>query len=360
VLIYFPITRILKMRKEVQIALLAVLVSIVAIWGFKFLSGQNLFGGAKTYYTIVHNAKQINTATKILINGYQVGTVISIAPEPDDIRNIKIGFQVEKHIKLPNYTTVELRNEGPMGGKEIELIFDKFCDGTNCAENGVILQSETIGLFGSIITPEELDPHIESITSSIDHTLGKLGAPESNAPLDKTIRNLSATMDNLANSTSRFSNLMDKSSRDLEVTLNNMAILTEALVGSNAKLSAILNDVGTLTNDLSKISLSETVNKSNSTIDQAGASLKALETTMTEATVMVKDLNKILVAMDSDDGTLGLLLNDKKLYTDLEATMTNMNLLLQDIRLNPRRYLKVFGKKVPDYEFPSADPASGQ
>jgi len=345
------------MRKEIQIALLAIIASVLAIWGFKFLSGQNLLGGANTYYTVVDNAKELNTATKVLINGYQVGTVISIDPDPTDIRNINVGFQVNKDVKIPAYTKVELRNEGPMGGKELELIFDKFCDGTNCAESGAYLKSERIGLFGSIISPEELDPHIESITSSIDKTLGKLGSPESNTALDNTIRNLSVTMDNLANSTSRFSNLMDKSSRDLEVTLSNMAILTESLVNSNTKLSAILSDVGTLTADLSKISLSETVSKSNSTIDQAGASLKSLETTMNEATLMVKDLNKVLAAMDSKDGTLGLLLNDKQLYTDLESTMQNMNLLLQDIRLNPRRYLKVFGKKVPDYELPAVDPA---
>lgn len=163
------------MRKEIQIALLAIIVSILAIWGFKFLSGQNLFGAAKTYYTTVNNAKEINTATKVLINGYQVGTVISIDPDPADIRNINIGFQVKKGIDLPSYTTVEVRNEGPMGGKEFELIFDKFCNGSNCAENGAFLKSKTIGLFGSIISPDELDPHIESITTSIDRTLGKLG-----------------------------------------------------------------------------------------------------------------------------------------------------------------------------------------
>jgi len=58
------------MRKEIQIALLAIVVAVLAIWGFKFLSGQNLFGQAKTFYTTVNNAKEINTATKVLINGY--------------------------------------------------------------------------------------------------------------------------------------------------------------------------------------------------------------------------------------------------------------------------------------------------
>jgi len=247
-----------------------------------------------------------------------------------------------------------------MGGKELELVFDKYCDGSNCAQPGSFLESEMVGLLGSLITKEELEPHIESITTSIDKTLGSLGSADSEAPIDRTIRDLAATMDNLASSTSRFSGLMDKSSKNLEVTLANMAVLTDALVSSNTKLSGILNDVSKLTSDLSKVSISETVGKSNVTIDQAGRSLKALEETMSQATLMVKDLNKILSGMEKGDGTLGLLLNDNKLYTDLQSTTKNMNLLLQDIRLNPKRYFKVFGKKVPAYEYPTEDPATGK
>ncbi len=348
------------MRKEIKIALLAIVASLLAFWGFKFISGQNLFGGSKVYYTVVDNAKELNTATKVLINGYQVGSVISINPDPNDITKINVGFQVKKEVELPDYTVVQIKSESPIGGKELELLFDKYCSGSNCAKIGSYLKSETVGLLGSIITPAELDPHIQSITSSIDNTLGNLGRADSQAPLDRTIRDLSTTMDNLAISTSRFSNLMNSSSKDLEVTLANMALLTESLVNSTAKLSGILNDVSKMTADLSTVSFSETVGKSNAAIDQASMSLKSLETTMNGATTMVSDLNKIVKGLENGDGSLGLLLNDKKLYSDLTATTKNMDLLLQDIRLNPRRYFKVFGKKVPDYEVPESDPASGQ
>ncbi len=348
------------MRREILIALLAIITGILAIWGFKFLSGENLFGDDNTYYTIVDNAKEINTATKVLINGYQVGTVTSITPNPDDIRDIKIAFQVKKEIALPNYTKVQLRNEGVMGGKEFELVFDKYCNGSNCAQDGALLECESIGLLGSIITKDDLEPKIQSITSSIDRTIGKLGARGNDTPLDNTIRDLSHTMDNLSSSTARFSSLMNSSAKDLEVTLSNMAVLTESLVNSTGKLSTVLNDVSKLTADMSKISLSETINKSNATIDQAGVSFKALEGTLTDASSTVQELNSLLNSIDSKEGTLGLLLHDKQLHDDLQSTMKNMDLLLQDVRLNPRRYLKVFGKKVPDYELPENDPAQGK
>ncbi len=344
------------MKREIQIALLGLITLALAIWGFQFISGKNMLSGDKTFYTVVNDAKDINTATAVLINGYQVGTVISINPKPEDVKQIVVGFQVKKEIKLPNTTLVEMRPKGAMGGKEFELVFDKYCDG-NCAQNGAMLQSKTIGLLGALITPEEINPHIESITASIDKTIGKLGKGETDAPLDQTIKDLSITMENLATTTSRFSNLMAKSSKDMEVTLANMAIITDGLVNSNAKISGILNDVSTLTKDLSKVSLSTTVEKTNGTIDQAQISLKSMEATLAETTAVMKDLNSMVDKMNSSDGSLGLLMSDKTLYDNLKSSSKNMDLLLQDVRLNPRRYLKVFGKKVPDYEVPEEDPA---
>ena len=98
------------MKREIKIALLALITIALAIWGYKFISGQNLFSGDKMFYTIIDNAKEINTATPVLINGYQVGTVVSINPEPENVKLIKIGFQVNKDIKLPavSYTHLTL------------------------------------------------------------------------------------------------------------------------------------------------------------------------------------------------------------------------------------------------------------
>ena len=346
------------MKREIQIALLAIITAIIAFWGYNFISGKNLLSGDNTYYTIISNAREINTATPVLINGIQVGTVTSIEHVPEDVSKIKLSFLVKNKIQLPNYTVVNVRPESPLGGKELELVFDKMCNGNNCAAPGSTLNSEMIGLLGAILPPDELEPHIESITQSIDRTFGKLGAEGSDTPVDNTVRNLSVTMDNLAISTSRFANLMTRSSADIEKTMANMAVLTEALVNSNEKLANILNNVGTLTNDLAKVSISETVGKTNTTIDQATNSLQSVEKTMEQATITMTELNQVIAKLSSDEGSLGLLMNDKELYDNLSTSTKNMNLLLQDIRLNPKRYFKVFGKKVPAYVVPEDDPAN--
>lgn len=348
------------MKKEIRIALLALVTICLAIWGYKFISGQNLFSGDKMFYTIVDNAKDINSATPVMLNGYQVGTINSISPLPENVKQIKIGFHVKKEIRLPNNTLVEIRTAGALGGKEFELIFDKMCETNNCVAENSVLDSKMVGLLGSIITEDELKPHIETVTASISNTLGALGKEDSDAAVDKTIRNLSTTMENMASSTTKLAQLMNRSSKNIEVTMANMATLTDALVSSNDKLSTILNDMTKLTGDLSKVSISESVNKTNKTIDQATVSLAAVEKTMNEASSMVKELNSIVAKMGKGDNALGMLLNDKELYTNIESSTSNLNLLLQDIRLNPRRYFKVFGRKVPDYEYPEDDPAKGK
>ncbi len=346
------------MKREIQIAILAIITLGASIWGFKFISGQNLFSGDKIFYSQFNNVKDVNTATPVLINGFQVGTVISILPESDDISKIRVGLQVKKDIRIPDYTIVELRSSSPLGGREIELVFDKMCDGSNCAEAGSVLEGRTVGILGSLISPDDLDPHMKSITGSINATLDSLGSPDSSAPLDKAIYNLSKTLESLANTSKSFENLMAKSSKNLEVTLSNMSVLTESLVESNVKLSSILDNVDLITEDISKASLSETIEKTNSTFDQASESLKGLEITMGDASATLKELHSILEKITNAEGSLGSLVNDKALYTNIEETSRNLNLLLQDMRLNPRRYFKLFGKKSPEYIYPNEDPGS--
>lgn len=344
------------MKREIQIAILAIFTLIASIWGFNFISGKSLFSGDKTYYAIFDNVKDVNTATAVLVNGYQVGTVINILPESEDISKMKVGFQIKKEIKVPKNAIVELRSSSPLGGREMELVFEKMCDGTNCAENGTVLQGRTVGVLGSLISPEDIEPHVESLSSALNKALTDIGNPESDEALDKTIRNFSVTMENLAATSKNLEALTSKSARNLDITLANMAVLTESLVNSNETLASILENVDKTTQDLSESSLSETISKTNTTVDQAGSSLKSLETTMDEATATIKELNSLLVKVGSEDGSLGAMINSKEFYDQINETNKNLNLLLQDIRLNPRRYFRLFGKKSPEYSFPVEDP----
>ncbi|NNE15264.1 MAG: MCE family protein [Saprospiraceae bacterium] len=348
------------MKKEVRIALLAIITLAVSIWGFKFISGKNLFSGDKIYYAIYEDVQDVNTATPVQINGFEVGTVISILPEPDDIKKIRVGFTVKEQVKIPKRSVAKLMATGPLGGKRIELVFDKMCNGADCAPNKSVITGETIGLLGSIVSQKELDQKIQTLTGSIDETIGDLGDPNSTDAVDVAVRNLAASLENFASISSKMERLMARSSVNMENALSNIATLSESLVVSNEKLNTMLDNVNIITEDLSKVKLSETITKTDGTIAQAESSLKSVETTMDQANVTLQELTNILSEMNDKDNSIGMLLNDKELYNNLELTTKNMNLLLQDIRLNPRRYFKLFGKKVPAYEYPESDPAKGK
>jgi len=348
------------MKKEIRIALLAIITLAVSIWGFKFISGKNLFSGDKTYYAIFNDVQDVNTATPVQINGFEVGTVISILPEPDDVNKIKVGFTVNDKVQIPNHTIAQLMSISPLGGKRIELLFDKMCDGSNCAKNKSIIESNTVGLLGSIVTKEEMDQNISTLTGTIDQTLGGLGDPNSQDAVDVSVRNLAVTLKNFASISEKLELLMIRSSRNMEKTVANISTLTESLVVSNQKVDIMLDNLGTITNDLSKVKLSETINKAEGTITQAESSLKSVEQTMDQATNTLTEMKGLMEAMNSKESTMGMLLNDKSLYLNIESTSKNLDLLLQDIRLNPRRYFKLFGKKVPEYVYPEGDPAEGK
>ena len=346
------------MKKEIKIAILAIVTLALAIWGYKFLSGKNLLSGDQTFYGIYDNVQDVNTVNKVQINGVVVGSVISIDPQPDNVRKIKLGFTVQKEIKLPENTIADLRVSSPLGGKMIELVFEKMCDGNNCAQVGGILPSRVTSLLGSMLGPDDLEPHIDNVANRIDSTYNRIGDPNSKAAIDIGIYQMSESMKNLSSITSTMNNLMLRSAKDMEVTMANMAIITESLVQSQSKLNNILNNVGTVTQELSSVKISETLDKTNITIDQATASLLGVENTMAEATITMTELKSIVEKMGNGEGTLGKMLNDEELYTNLSATTREMDLLLQDIRLNPRRYFRVFGKKSSEYEYPENDPAS--
>jgi phospholipid/cholesterol/gamma-HCH transport system substrate-binding protein len=346
------------MKKEIKIAILAIVTLALAIWGYKFLSGQNLLSGDQTFYGIYDNVQDVNTATKVQINGVVVGSVISITPQPDNVRKIKLGFTVQKDISLPPSAIADLRSSSPLGGKMIELIFDKMCNDNNCAASGDILTSRTTGLLGSMLAPNDIDPHVDKLSGIIDSTFSNIGNPDSDAALDVGIYEMSESMKNLSSITSRINKLMLRSAKDMEVTMANMAIITESLVQSQSKLDNILRNVGTVTEELSGVKIGQTMEKTNMTIDQAKASLIGVEETMAQATITMTELKSIVEKMDNGDGTLGRMLNDESLYNNLSETTREMDLLLQDIRLNPRRYFRVFGKKSSEYELPEDDPAS--
>lgn len=296
------------------------------IMGFSYLKSTPIFDNSKTFYAIYPNVGGLQSGTSVSINGFNVGKVNDIK-FLDDKGNLLVTFTVGNDFKFSRNSVVELYDTGIIGGKSLQIkpIFDE----AGLAQSGDTLKTETrpgiTDLAQQKLTP--LVRKFESAISDADSVLVNV-----NSVLDtKTKKDLKEVIGGLSN---------------LIVSLNRSAVsLNTILEGNRDKLDNSFKNFDVLTTNFAK--LSDSLNAAG-----LGRTLASLESTMA-------NLDKVTQKIENGDGTLGLLMTDKELYTNLNNTTLELDLLLQDLRLNPKRYVNVsvFGKKQKEYTLPEDDPA---
>ncbi len=294
--------------------------------GFSFLKSTPIFDNSKTFYAVYPNVGGLQSGTSVSINGFSVGKVNDIK-FLDDQGNLLVTFTVGNDFKFSKSSLVELYDTGIIGGKGLQI--KPIFDATGIAQSGDTLQTETrpgiTDLAQQKLTP--LVRKFESAISDADSVLINV-----NSVLDtRTKKELKEVISGL---------------NVLLTSLNGSAnSLNSILVGNKEKLDNSFKNFDVLTTNFAK--LSDSLNSAG-----IGRTLANLESTMAS-------LNQVTQKIENGDGTLGLLMNDKELYSNLNSSSKELELLLQDFRLNPKRYVNVsvFGKKQKDYTVPEDDPA---
>ncbi len=345
------------MSNEAKIGILAVVAILISIFGYKFLKGQEVFSRTEEYKVEYANVDQLTKAAPVLINGFQVGAVKDIYIKPEDQRTIVVTISIKGGVKIPKNTIAAIKPSGLVGGKVIELYFSSPCQGGDCAVNGDYLKGVTNGLLDAIVGKEQLDSYLtqlkDGLTGIYDTLSEKASDPNAKRGLPKTINDLNVIMENLTATTQDLRVLIALSSQSIPSITKNLDDITRNLKANNDKITAILNNTAKFSENLSKTDISAT----NTSLQ---TSLTSLDQTLKSTDLAVKDLKKITDGINNGSGSLGLLVKDPQLYNNLNKTSRNLDLLLQDLRLNPKRYINVsvFGKKQKEYTLPEADPAT--
>jgi len=348
------------MGKEIKIGIFTLLTLGIVIWGYLFVVGNNILADNNTFHSYYDNVKDLTVASPVMVNGYEVGAVTKIELSPEDVSRIRVEYDVKSNIRIPKTAKALLKAMNPISGKFIDLEFDRMCTGNDCLASGSELQGSALGLIGSMVGTDEVSEYSSAIGKSLNESIGKLGAADSDAPLDASIRNLEIITNNLTKVTSNLNSVLYNSKDELNATFQNMASISANLNANNQKITSMISNLNTASRQFAEVKLSETMNKTNTTIDQATASLAEIQKTMENAQNSVAKLDEIMAKVNSGDGTLARLINDKQLYDNMEKTSKNLSLLLQDLRLNPKRYVSVSvfgGKNDKEYVYPEDDPA---
>ena len=348
------------MSREAIIGLLSIVTLIGMVWGYKFVKGEVMLSQSYSFTTVFEDVSQLAVSSPVLVNGLKVGAVTNIEVNPKNTKEIFVSYNVNGEYNLPKTTKAYMISDGIVGGRSLSLEYGNLCNGADCAVDGQRLEGEARGLIGSMLAGEDLGEYITQITDGVSKSLNSMGEGDPNSPINKTINNLQVTMENMAKLTASMDEMVRRSSTNLQKTMSNMESVTANLAQNNAQINGILSNLNTVSSDLKNANLGKTVTNMGTAVDGANDVMNSLNTTAKSAEVSVKQLNEVIAKMNSGDGTLARLLNEKDLYTNLELTTRNMSLLLQDLRLNPSRYVKVSvfgGKNDDEYVKPENDPA---
>ncbi|MGL2986895.1 MlaD family protein [Flavobacterium sp. RSSA_27] len=314
----------MKLTREIKAAIIVISAILLFIWGYSFLKGRELFTNYKTYYVEYDNVEGIAPSSNVTLNGLVIGKVTAIT-----INNVTGKLQVELQLKtdfpISKSSTAVIYEPGLIGGKQI-AIHPNLNDKVLIEDGDSLKGNVELGLaasMGNKLVPiqqkiEKLLANADQLITGINSVLDKKGQ----ADLKHSLAELSKTMEQFHKASNSVNGILDHNS---------------------AKINGVVTNFNKISGDFSKIS--DSLQKAD-----LGKTVRDLNKTL--ATV-----DKIMANLQSGKGTMGKLLNDEALYANLSKTSKELELLLQDVRLNPTRYVNVsvFGKKNKPYVAPATD-----
>ena len=316
----------MKISSETKVGAIAVVSITLLILGFNFLKGKKLFSSSKSIIAKFGNVQGLANSNPVMVNGLQVGTVYDISPSKD-MRRILATLTITKDINIPD-NSIAIIKPNPLGTTTLEI---KLGDSQVFLKNKDSIATEAnAGIFNDIL--KKVDPALYQITNavgSIDSFLKNLNGivdPHAKNNIAAVLDNLNKVSASLTLSAASLEILLNTQSGTLAKTLNNLSSVTGNLAANNDKITGVLTNLDKTATNLSQLDLKRTLDSLDATIN---------------------NLKSLVGKINSGDGTVGLLLNDPSLYKNLASTANKLNLLIDDIRVNPKRYvnISILGKK---------------
>jgi phospholipid/cholesterol/gamma-HCH transport system substrate-binding protein len=309
----------MKISNETKVGLLTIVALAMLILGFNFLKGKDVFNSSTKIYALFTKLGPLEKSNFVKINGVPIGTVYNIEPTDKDISSVKVTISLTRDVNIPD-NSIAYISPGLVGSSSI--IIDKGPSTTFLKDGGILQTKQDNGPFGDITSA--IPPTLEKIRNSLDSL--NIVFANVNKTFDVNVKNnLQQTVANLNTATASLAKMLNEQG-PLSHALINVNDITANLKKNNDTVSLILSNTKAFTSKLSHLNLQQTM-------DTLQSAISSLKTT----------INRI----GSKDGTLGALINDKQLYNRLNETMLSAEILLDDLRAHPKRYVNfsVFGRK---------------
>ena len=297
----------MKLTKEIKIALVAIVGILIMYFGINFLKGMNLFSTNNAYYMTFDDIQGLGASTPIYADGYKVGTVDGMEYDYKENGPIKVKVDIIKDLRIPQGSKAEIVKD-LMGNLQVNLLLAN--NPRERVEPGGVIPGAVNG--GMMDKAANLIPVVEKMLPKLDSILTSVNALLADPALAASLHNVETITSNLTVSTRELNTLM--------------AGLNKQVPGMIGKANGVLDNTNRLTANLASLDVQGTLNKVNQTLESA---------------------HQFAEKLNSNQGSLGLLMNDTKLYDNLTSTMGHADSLVIDLKAHPKRYVhfSVFGRK---------------
>ena len=316
----------MKISNETKIGVMAVIGIAMLVIGFRFLKGRGVFTKEKHIYAVYSDVQGLKKSNPVVINGLQIGRIENL-DGGKDMKKILVTVSLSKDVNIPT-NSLAVINPNLLGSPTMEI---QLGDANTFLKNGdTLLTTLSSGAFDEalkLINPVLYE--VKNAVKSLDSVLTTV-----TTVFDvRTKNNIQSILANVNTATASFvvtsqslQKLVDIQNGALSKSLENMKVFTSNLNANNSHLDSIMQNTEVFSNKLSKIDLQRVLDTLQIAINNFKAGTEKI---------------------NSKEGSLGLLLNDKTLYRNLESTSDKLNVLLDDIRVHPKRYVNfsVFGRK---------------
>ncbi len=306
------------MSKELKTGIIAVVVIALFVWGYNFVKGQDIFNPGKRYFYIEYdNISGLNEASSVTINGLKVGKVseIKFNADPSKRGKLLVKIIVENNFTFSKNSIAKIYPASLMGGQNLAII-PKYDDQEAVSGDFLkgVVEQDLIASIGDKLSPkiEHTIEGVDSLVSGVNQILDH----KSRRSLNRSVIALEATISDVRKTLGAVNSILDNSKTNVEVTLLNAKKITDNFSRVSDKLAKL--DV---------------------------------ETAIQKVQATLENVNLLLDGIKKGNGTLGKLVNDEKMYTNLTKASKELEELLREMKLNPKRFVhfSLFGKKPKPY-----------
>ena len=309
----------MKVSKEVRIGFIVIAGVLLAYWGINYLKGRDFFTSRTLVFAVYNRVDGLAQSNAVYVNGMKVGMVRKLTLLPDFSGRILVSLQINNDLKIPRNSEAEIYGTDLLGSKGVRIIFG---DSKEDLQDGDTLiadiQKSLTEEVNSQVAP--FKQKAESLLSSMDSVLAIVQAvfnESTKQNLKNSFQSISNSLSSIEHIASNLDTVLSAKGR-LQNILSNVESISLNLKNNNEKIEGILTNFHALSDTLVKSNFAGTVENARKTLEETA---------------------NIFSKVNRGEGSMGMLVNDDSLYTHLNTSARDLDLLLQDIQLNPKKYL---------------------